>query len=166
MWSDNETLRDLVNFSHVAEIAAERIIGAKGEPLSLGISGDWGVGKSSMMKLLRTSLEERDDVNIRFVEFNAWLYQNYDDARAALMETITAAVVDQALAKKDSLGEKALKRAASLLGRVKKLRVLGIAGSALFDYVTQGSVTPFVAGGISAVSGCPSSEACSSGTRR
>lgn len=153
MWSDNETLRDLVNFSHVAEIAAERIVGAKGEPLSLGISGDWGVGKSSMMQLLRTSLEERDDVNIRFVEFNAWLYQNYDDARAALMETITAAVVDQALAKKDTLGEKALKRAASLLGRVKKLRVLGIAGSALFDYMTQGSVTPFVAGGISAVSG-------------
>ena len=54
MWSDNETLRDLVNFSHVAEIAAERIVGAKGEPISLGISGDWGVGKSSMMKLLRT----------------------------------------------------------------------------------------------------------------
>jgi pantothenate kinase-related protein Tda10 len=57
MWSDNETLRDLVNFSHVADIAAERIAGAKGEPLSIGISGDWGAGKSSMMKLLRTSLE-------------------------------------------------------------------------------------------------------------
>jgi predicted KAP-like P-loop ATPase len=45
MWSDNETVRDLVNFSHVAEIAAERIVGAKGEPLSIGISGDWGVGR-------------------------------------------------------------------------------------------------------------------------
>lgn len=153
MWSDNETLRDLVNFSHVAEIAAERIVGAKGDPLSLGISGDWGVGKSSMMKLLRTALEAREDVDIRFVEFNAWLYQSYDDARAALMETITAAVVEQVVEKKDTLSTKVRKRAASLFGRVKKLRVLGLAGSALFDYVTQGQVTPWIAGGMAAMGG-------------
>ncbi|MEH3102185.1 KAP family P-loop NTPase fold protein [Sphingomonas adhaesiva] len=153
MWSDNETLRDLVNFSHVAEIAAERIIGAKGEPISLGISGDWGVGKSSMMKLLRTSLEAREDVDIRFVEFNAWLYQSYDDARAALMETITATVVEQAVEKKDTLSATARKRAASLFSRVKKLRLLGIAGSALFDYVTQGHITPWVAGGMATIGG-------------
>jgi predicted KAP-like P-loop ATPase len=153
MWSDNETLRDLVNFSHVAEIAAERIIGAKGEPISLGISGDWGVGKSSMMKLLRTSLEAREDVDIRFVEFNAWLYQSYDDARAALMETITASVVEQAVEKKDTLSATARKRAASLFSRVKKLRLLGIAGSALFDYVTQGQITPWVAGGMATMGG-------------
>lgn len=153
MWSDNETLRDLVNFSHVAEIAAERIVGAKGEPISLGISGDWGVGKSSMMKLLRTSLEAREDVDIRFVEFNAWLYQSYDDARAALMEAITATVVEQAVEKKDTLSATARKRAASLFGRVKKLRLLGIVGSALFDYVTQGQITPWVAGGMATVGG-------------
>ena len=105
MWSDNETVRDLVNFSHVADIAAERIVGAKGEPLSVGISGDWGVGKSSMMKLLRTSLDKHEDVEFRFVEFNAWLYQNYDDARAALMEAIAATVVEQTVAKKDSRSE-------------------------------------------------------------
>lgn len=153
MWSDNETVRDLVNFSHVAEIAAERIVGARGEPLSVGISGDWGVGKSSMMKLLRVSLSEREDINVRFVEFNAWLYQNYDDARAALMETITAAVVEQAVEKKDSLSVKARKRAASLFGRVKKLRVLGLAGSALFDYMTQGQITPWIAGGMATMGG-------------
>ena len=153
MWSDNETLRDLVNFSHVAEIAAERIVGAKGEPISLGISGDWGVGKSSMMKLLRTSLEAREGVDIRFVEFNAWLYQSYDDARAALMETITATVVEQAVEKKETLSAAARNRAASLFGRVKKLRLLGIAGSSLFDYVTQGQITPWVAGGMATMGG-------------
>lgn len=153
MWSDNETLRDLVNFSHVAEIAAERIVGAKGEPISLGISGDWGVGKSSMMKLLRTSLEARQDIDIRFVEFNAWLYQSYDDARAALMETITATVVEQAVEKKDTLSATARKRAASLFGRVKKLRLLGVAGSALFDYMTMGQITPWVAGGMATMGG-------------
>lgn len=153
MWSDNETIRDLVNFSQVADIAAERIVGARGEPLSMGISGDWGVGKSSMMKLLRNSLEGRDEIDVRFVEFNAWLYQNYDDARAALMEAITAAVVEQAIEKRDTLAKPALKKAKGLLKRVKKLRLLGLAGSAAVDYFTMGSMTPFVAGGMAALSG-------------
>lgn len=79
--------------------------------------------KSSMMKLLRTALGKHENVEFRFVEFNAWLYQNYDDARAALMEAIAAAVVEQAVAKKDSLSETAIKHARNLLGRVKKLRL-------------------------------------------
>lgn len=153
MWSDNETVRDLVNFAQVAEIAAERIVGAQGEPLSLGISGDWGVGKSSMMKLLRNSLEGREDIDVRFVEFNAWLYQSYDDARAALMEAITAAVVEQAVEKKEILPRPVLERALGLLGRVKKLRLLGLAGSAVVDYFTMGQMTPWVAGGIAAIGG-------------
>jgi predicted KAP-like P-loop ATPase len=153
MWSDNETVRDLVNFSQVAEIAAERIVGARGEPLSMGISGDWGVGKSSMMKLLRNSLEGRDEVDVRFVEFNAWLYQNYDDARAALMEAITAAVVEQAIEKKDTLAKPVLEKAKGLLKRVKRLRLLGLAGSVAVDYFTMGSITPIVASGMAALSG-------------
>ena len=153
MWSDNETVRDLVNFSHVADIAAERIVGAKGEPLSVGISGDWGVGKSSMMKLLRTSLDKHEDVEFRFVEFNAWLYQNYDDARAALMEAIAATVVEQTVAKKDSLSETALKHARSLFGRVKKLRLLGLVGSTALDIYSGGHLTPFLAAGMGTVTG-------------
>lgn len=153
MWSDNETVRDLVNFSHVAEIAAERIVGAKGEPLSIGISGDWGVGKSSMMKLLRISLEGRTDLNVKFVEFNAWLYQNYDDARAALMEAITAAIVDHAVEHKETLPEKTWTRATKLLGRVKKLRVLGLVGTAALDYYTHGHATGLLAGGMAAFGG-------------
>ena len=153
MWSDNETRRDLVNFSHVADIAAERIIGAAGDPLSIGISGDWGVGKSSMMKLLRVSLEKRPDLNIRFVEFNAWLYQNYDDARAALMEAITASLLDHATEHEDTIPEKAKKRIGRLIGRVNKLRMLGMLGTAALDYYTHGQATGILAGGMVAFGG-------------
>lgn len=44
-----------------------------------------------MIKLTRKSLEGRSrslGSDFVFVEFNAWLYQRYDDARAALMEVI------------------------------------------------------------------------------
>lgn len=88
MWPDNETRRDFLNFTCVAETAAELIIQAKGEPLSVGVSGNWGVGKSSMLRLIEhavLSVEEGNDQRYLFVRFNAWLFQRYDDARAALM---------------------------------------------------------------------------------
>lgn len=91
MWPDNETERDFLNFSGVADTIAEVIIQAKGRPVSIGVSGSWGVGKSSLIKLTRCSLKSREETNkpkFLFVEFNAWLYQGYDDARAALMEVI------------------------------------------------------------------------------
>src|ERR1017187_9285647 len=93
MWPDNETDRDFLNFTGVADTVAEIIVQAKGRPISIGISGVWGVGKSSMIKLVRRSLAQRSDQgksegNFIFVEFNAWLYQGYDDARAALMDVI------------------------------------------------------------------------------
>ena len=85
MWADNETARDFLNFTGVSDTVAEIIVQANGRPISIGVSGAWGVGKSSMIKLIRTSLEHRDKGHpskFVFVEFNAWLYQGYDDARA------------------------------------------------------------------------------------
>ncbi len=92
MWADNETERDFLNFSGIADTVAEIIAQAQGRPVSIGVSGVWGVGKSSMIKLTRASLDarQRQDGDREFVvvEFNAWLYQGYDDARAALMDVI------------------------------------------------------------------------------
>jgi predicted KAP-like P-loop ATPase len=78
MWHDNETDQDFLNFSGVAGTVAEIIVQAQGRPISIGVSGRWGVGKSSMIKLIRKSLAERTDQIGSpqvFVEFNAWLYQ-------------------------------------------------------------------------------------------
>lgn len=99
MWSDNETDRDFLNFTGVSETVAEIIVQAKGKPVSIGVSGAWGVGKSSMIKLVRKSLSQRPKDEQReyiFVEFNAWLYQGYDDARAALMDVIANTLTHEA----------------------------------------------------------------------
>ena len=127
MWSDNETDRDFLNFRCVADTAAEMIVQANGQPLSMGVSGGWGVGKSSMLKLISDSLKDRGNDRYLFVEFNAWLYQGYDDARAALMEVIARRLIQQ--------GEETnsgLDKAKELLSRVNWLRIAGLAtGSAL-----------------------------------
>ncbi|MDC7226030.1 MAG: P-loop NTPase fold protein [Spirochaetales bacterium] len=48
MWNDNQTNKDYVNFKCVADTAAEIILEAEGQPISMGVSGGWGTGKSSM----------------------------------------------------------------------------------------------------------------------
>lgn len=130
MWSDNETARDFLNFSGVADTVAEIIVQAQGRPISIGVSGAWGVGKSSMIKLIRAALEGRVQGSAGpfvFVEFNAWLYQGYDDARAALLEVIATT-----LAEESARRETGLDKARELLGRVNWLRAARLtAGSAL-----------------------------------
>lgn len=59
MWTDNETAQDFLNFGSVARTVAEVIEQAHSRPISIGVSGAWGVGKSSMIKLIRGELDAR-----------------------------------------------------------------------------------------------------------
>lgn len=130
MWPDNETDRDFLNFTGVADTVAEIVVQAQGRPISIGVSGAWGVGKSSMIKLIRRSLTQRAEKGERdfiFVEFNAWLYQGYDDARAALMEVIASTLAEEAQKRK-----KGIEKAAEFLERINWFRLAKLAaGSAV-----------------------------------
>jgi predicted KAP-like P-loop ATPase len=125
MWHDNSTDVDFLNFSCVAKTAAELIRQADGQPLSLGVSGGWGAGKSSMLSLISKELHADESDSYVFVNFNAWLYQGYDDARAALMDVIAQKLVTYA-----EETETAVDKAKGFLKRVKWLRVAGIAAGA------------------------------------
>ena len=121
MWPDNETDRDYLNFASVSDTVAEIIVQARRRPISIGISGAWGTGKSSMIRCIQASLAQLErcppDTQFVFVEFNAWLYQGYDDARAALMEVIASKLHAVAVEQ-----EKAVDKAKALLQRVNWLR--------------------------------------------
>lgn len=127
MWSDGVTNVDFVNFTSVAESVAEVIDQADGRPVSIGVSGAWGVGKSSMITLIRGALEKRDyDSKFVFVEFNAWLYQGFDDVRAALLEVIATKLKEEAEERKSGVD-----KAKELLNRVDWFRLAKLtAGSA------------------------------------
>ena len=127
MWTDNETELDFLNFTGVADTVAEIIVQAQGDPISIGVSGAWGVGKSSMIRLIRRSLDRRGNKDFVFVEFNAWLYQGYDDARAALMEVIAAVLTEEAESRK-----KGVEKAKEFLQRINWFRMAKlVAGSAV-----------------------------------
>jgi predicted KAP-like P-loop ATPase len=127
MWPDNETDDDFLNFSGVAGTVAEIIVQAAGRPISIGVSGRWGVGKSSMIKLIRKALSRRrEGERIVFVEFNAWLYQGYDDARAALMDVIASKLEGEAQDRKTGI-----EKTKEFLKRIDWLRTAKlVAGSA------------------------------------
>ena len=58
MWNDVETTQDLLNFKVVADTAAQMIKDGNGQPVSIGVSGSWGVGKSSLVQMIGESRSE------------------------------------------------------------------------------------------------------------
>lgn len=119
MWNDVEAKTDLLNFSHVAKAAAQLIQDAGGEPLTIGVSGNWGTGKSSLVKMIGAELKAKagDDKYI-FLEFNAWLYQGYDDARQALLDAVGDKLVSVAESRKTAVDQ-----AWGFVKRIKLLRI-------------------------------------------
>lgn len=136
MWADTETETDFLNYSEVAELVSELIANPDLLPLSLGVFGGWGVGKSSTLRLVEVELA-KDANRYCVIKFDAWLYQDFDNARAALMSVIAAALLK---ASPPSF----LGKAKSLFGRVNKLRALGLlveGGAALYGIPTFGVVS-------------------------
>jgi len=145
MWSDNETSDDLFGFRVHADLIRELIMDPTVLPATIGVYGDWGGGKSSIMQMLRDDFEketagERDEANpyrgVAVLYFNGWLFEGYDDAKAALLSSILMALRDH-----QRFGPKLKERAIKLLRRVDYMR----AARMLF--------TGAVAGGIVAATG-------------
>ncbi|WP_417425943.1 KAP family P-loop NTPase fold protein [Hoeflea sp.] len=135
MWADSESKVDYLNYSEVSEMVCEMVSDDAMLPISLGVYGTWGVGKSSILQLIGEQLgaDERNLV----VPFDAWLYQDFEEAKSALMTVIAKSIYEAA---PESLKEKA----ADFYRRVNKLKVLGMAadvGALLAGVPTLGMFT-------------------------
>ncbi len=112
MWNDIETTTDYLHFSVVSKTVANLIIESGDNPISIGVSGSWGAGKSSMVKMIGKDLNEQsgEDNKYIFLEFNAWLYQGYEEAKSALLQSVTRKLTEemqkQKISEDDELGKK------------------------------------------------------------
>lgn len=60
---------------------------------TIGLLGDWGVGKSSFIHLLKESiLKNHAEQRFLFGEFNAWAYENTDNLQAGIAQEIIKAL--------------------------------------------------------------------------
>lgn len=144
MWADAETYRDFLNYSEVAELTVALIKDQNMRPLSVGVFGTWGTGKSTLLNLIERQLRPEVDRESDYivVRFDAWLYQGYDDARAALMEVIASELISAAEAKKDAAPLVA--KAESFLNRVNYFRVAGLlaeGGAAALGFPAFGAIS-------------------------
>src|SRR5690606_25713674 len=103
-------------------------------PLTIGVYGDWGVGKSSILALLQKkvkNLDEEEQKKIHTIMFNGWLFQGYEDTKSALMETI---ITD--LARLQPKIEKIKTLTKSLLKRINWLKVAKVSAGVLWTGLT------------------------------
>jgi photosystem II stability/assembly factor-like uncharacterized protein len=80
-------------------------------PLTVGILGEWGQGKSSVMRLLEVDLRKN---SVHAVWFNAWHYQKEDHLLAYLLEAIR---------------KQAVPKLQTLHGLRFRIRLLGLRGA-------------------------------------
>ncbi|MGH1416257.1 MAG: Qat anti-phage system ATPase QatA [Pelagimonas sp.] len=118
---DNETATDMIYFEAISASVARVIRDAGDAPLTVGVHGDWGAGKSSVLLMLENEFADDDRTSV--VRFNGWLFQGLEDAKTVVIETI----IDQLL--RDRATSTKLKDASlKLLKRVDLMKVASKAG--------------------------------------
>ena len=72
--SDNETKVDMLNNRAIAKTVADVIRECDDRPISIGVHGDWGAGKSSILVMVEEELNSKDDKNngVVCIRFNGW----------------------------------------------------------------------------------------------
>ena len=78
MWSDNETDVDLLQFKYLASSVTRIIKTPQLLPTTVGVFGDWGSGKSSLLKMVQKELTS--DPTLLCLSFNGWLFEGFEDA--------------------------------------------------------------------------------------
>lgn len=140
MWTDNITDKDFLGFDVHANLIKELIKDEKMLPLTIGLFGDWGSGKSSILEVLKKDIEK--DEGTACLYFNGWVFEGYDDAKAALLETIIKAFEDE-----KKFGEGLKDDINRLFKSVNWMRVIGFG----IKNIALPASAAFLSGGLSVI---------------
>lgn len=103
MWPDKEAEIDYLNFGYMVDMVVDIATNRDLSPSTIGLYGDWGSGKSSLMKLAQKKIEEKnteigdekDSIKTLCIEFNGWLFEGYEDTKTSLCGVILDALADE-----------------------------------------------------------------------
>ena len=73
--SDNETRVDLLNNEAISTTIIRLIRDRPDQPISVGVHGDWGAGKSSVLEMIEAGFEGEEKVVC--LKFNGWRFLAY-----------------------------------------------------------------------------------------
>ena len=90
MWSDKETTEDLLGYMVHASLLKRVVTNEKNLPITVGLYGDWGLGKTSILRILEKQLKDDNDTVV--IYFDGWSFESFDDAKMALIQGIVDAL--------------------------------------------------------------------------
>jgi hypothetical protein len=111
---DNPATSDLLGFDAVVAPVVEAICREESRPLTIGIRGGWGTGKSTLLKLIEDALASNHPNQFMVVKVDPWEFENAEQLRSTLVEIVLTELHDR-IGDDAGLGEKVRR----LLGRVR-----------------------------------------------
>ena len=124
MWADNETDVDLCGFGYLVDQLEVVLTRPDLRPVTVGLSGGWGSGKSSLMRMAQDRLEV-DQKNV-CCSFSPWRYEDYDDIKHSLMVTVLEALSERV--EENSAAGKRLSQVRGLADRLRLARLIVTGG--------------------------------------
>nr|WP_256444721.1 P-loop NTPase fold protein [Deinococcus sp. GbtcB9] len=136
-----------MRFSYLTDALVELVQTDSLLPTTIGVFGDWGSGKSTILKHAEIRLNSLDDGTV-CLTFNGWLFEGYEDAKSALMGNILEGIAEHLHSKK-TLTDKLAEQLRGLLRRVDMLKAAKVAASVTVPLLTGLPFIPSILGGTS-----------------
>lgn len=127
--TDNETKVDLLNNEAIARTIIELLREKPEHAVTVGVHGDWGAGKSSILEMIDNGLTS--DEGVLCIKFNGWRFQGFEDAKIALIEGIVTELIE-----KRSLPTKTGMAVKDIFRRIDWLKVARHGGDLAFTAFT------------------------------
>lgn len=127
--NDQETATDLLHYEAIAQTIVSLILKTPKAPMTIGVHGDWGAGKSSVLKMIEGSFAGKDRVLCLW--FNGWAFEGFEDAKIVVIE----AIVEELKRARPTI-TKVTDAAKKVLKRVDWLKLVQKAGGYAFTVAT------------------------------
>ena len=127
--NDQETGVDLLYYEAIAKTIVKLVRSTPETPVTIGVHGDWGAGKSSVLKMAAGGFAAEKRVHCLW--FNGWTFEGFEDAKIVVIETI----VDE-LRRARPTSAKVAEAAKKVLKRVDWLKLAKKAGGFVFTATT------------------------------
>lgn len=132
LWSDEPTKDDLLSFDAVAETVVDAVLDDTLDPLAIGVSGAWGSGKTTILRLIENDLVWRqfpDDQKILVVRTDPWRYDPSVGAKETLIDEVLSALASE-VKEIEGTGRKAKSLLVKLRNRVDWSKAIQVAAKA------------------------------------
>ncbi len=132
LWSDEPTKDDLLSFDAVAATVVDAVLDDALDPLAIGVSGAWGSGKTTILRLIEADLANKalaDGQQVLVVPTDPWRYDPSVGAKETLIGEVLGALGSQ-IKETDGVAGKARALLKKLKNRVDWSKAIQVAAKA------------------------------------